>query len=274
MIIQIKWIVNQANTSSNINWQELGKAFENETAQAIVKHAATKLLDHGDVIFLTAFGPEGCVLLEMLARLISSQELKADRVATSLNELGAKQGKIAIANLDTGYQFKETLELKKQLEAKYGLNIIMVEPELTVPEQDTSYGARLYERDPDQCCYMRKLKPLSKLLDNRLAWISSIRRDQTEVRANAMSFEFDRKFKLGKVNPLIKWSKSDIWKYIHENKIPYNPLLDLGYESIGCEPCTSPGTDRKGSRWAGKDKIECGLHIQDEEQAQGGEFVI
>ncbi len=264
----------QENPSANINWQELGKAFESESAEAIVKHAATQLLDKGDVIFLTAFGPEGCVLLEMLAALIAKGELKKDRVATSLSELGAKQGKIAIANLDTGYQFKETLELKKQLEAKYGLTIIMMEPELTVPEQDAAYGARLYERDPDQCCYMRKLKPLSKLLDGRLAWISSIRRDQTEVRASAMAFEFDRKFKLGKINPLIKWSKSDIWKYIHEHKIPYNLLLDQGYESIGCEPCTSVGTDRKGSRWAGKDKIECGLHIQDSEAEQGGEFVI
>lgn len=264
----------QINTNKNIDWQELGKAFENESAESIVKHAVTELIDQGDVIFLTAFGPEGCVLLEMIAALIASNKLKADRVATNLNQLGSKQGKIAIANLDTGYQFKETLELKEQLEAKYGLTIIMMEPELTVPEQDAAYGARLYERDPDQCCYMRKLKPLSKLLDKRLAWISSIRRDQTEHRATAMAFEFDKKFKLGKINPLIKWSKSDIWKYIHEHKIPYNLLLDQGYESIGCEPCTSPGDDRKGSRWAGKDKIECGLHIQDSEAEQGGEFVI
>jgi phosphoadenosine phosphosulfate reductase len=120
---------------------------------------------------------------------------------------------------------------------------------------------------------MRKIKPLNKLLENKLAWITSIRRDQTDIRAKANSFEYDNKFKLGKINPLIKWSKSDVWQFIHENKVPYNPLLDQGYDSIGCEPCTKPGTDRQG-RWAGKDKIECGLHLQDSDMDQGGEFVI
>lgn len=260
-------------TSKNINWQELGLAFEQQSAEAITSYAATALTKHGDVILLTAFGPEGCVIMDMIAGLLRSGELPRAKLADNLSELNGS-GKLAIANLDTGYQFKETLELKAAMEAKYGFNIIMMQPELTVPDQDAKYGARLYERDPDQCCYMRKLKPLAQLLEGRLAWISSIRRDQTEVRANAMAFEFDRKFKLGKVNPLIKWTKSDVWKYIHENKVPYNLLLDQGYESIGCEPCTSPGTDRKGSRWAGKDKIECGLHIQDSEAEQGGEFVI
>ncbi len=260
-------------TNTNINWKELGLAFENQSAEAITAYAATTLSKHGDVILLTAFGPEGCVIMQMIAKLIESGELPRSKLAANFSELDGS-GKFAIANLDTGYQFKETLALKEAMEAKYDFKIIMMQPELTVPEQDAKYGAKLYERDPDQCCYMRKLKPLATLLEARLAWISSIRRDQTDNRASAMAFEFDKKFKLGKINPLIKWSKSDIWKYIHENEIPYNLLLDQGYESIGCEPCTSVGADRSTSRWAGKDKIECGLHIQDSEAEQGGEFVI
>jgi phosphoadenosine phosphosulfate reductase len=107
---------------------------------------------------------------------------------------------------------------------------------------------------------MRKLVPLQKLLEGKYAWISSIRKEQTEVRAKSKIIEFDSKFQLGKINPLVNWTKSDVWKYIHENQIPYNFLLDKGYDSIGCEPCTKPGQDRKG-RWAGTDKIECGLHL-------------
>lgn len=180
---------------------------------------------------------------------------------------------ISIANLNTGYQFAQSLELKNQLETKYQLQIQMIEPDLTIDEQNQKYGNNLYNTEPDLCCYLRKLVPLNNLLKNKYAWISSIRKEQTEIRAKAKIIEYDQKFKLGKINPLINWTKSDIWQYIHENQIPYNPLLDQGYESIGCEPCTQPGLDRKG-RWAGKDKIECGLHIQDSEQEQGGEFVI
>ncbi len=274
---------NPIPTTNPPNWQELGLAFEERSAEEILRYSCTELLKQGHVIFLTAFGPEGCVVFEMLAKLIAEGALGREQIANHFAELESSimrglpqytHYKLAIVNLDTGYQFKETLELKTKLEEKYKFKILMLEPELSVAQQDANFGARLYERDPDQCCYMRKLKPLDGLLGGKLSWITSIRRDQTDNRASAMAFEFDRKFKLGKINPLIKWTKSDIWKYIHENNIPYNPLLDQGYESIGCEPCTSPGTDRSKGRWAGKDKIECGLHIQDEEQAQGGEFVI
>lgn len=276
-------IVRGNNFIPKVNWETLGEEFENKNAKQIVEYSLTELIKSGDVVFLTAFGPEGCALLKIIADLVCEGKFPKDRIIDDVNGLNlqhanqihvARQtdtGRLAIANLDTGYQFKETLELKEQLEQKYGLKILMMQPELTVPEQDTKYGKDLFTRDPDQCCYMRKLVPLAHLLENKLAWITSIRRDQTEHRANAQAFEYDKKFKLGKINPLIKWTKSDVWKFIHENQVPYNVLLDRGYDSIGCEPCTKPGVDRKG-RWAGKDKIECGLHIQDEEV--GGEFVI
>lgn len=229
-------------------------------AYEVLEYTVAELLKAGEILFLTAFGVEGCVVLKILADLRDSGKI-------------AKNQFITIANLDTGYQFKETLELKAKLEESYGFTINMIQPALSVTEQDTKYGKDLYKTDPDQCCYMRKLVPLADLLQGKYAWITSIRREQTEHRANAQAFEYDSKFKLGKINPLIHWTKSHIWKFIHENNIPYNALLDNGYDSIGCEPCTSPGEGRKG-RWAGKDKIECGLHIQDSEMTQGGEFTI
>jgi phosphoadenosine phosphosulfate reductase len=241
-----------------INWQELGDKFEDSSAAVILMHTYSELARYGEIVFLTAFGPEGCVLIDHLAKL---RDLKL-----------IDHQKIYIANLDTNYQFIQTLELAKELGEKYRFDIDYVQPALTLAQQATIYGKNLYDRDPDQCCFLRKLVPLHNLLAKKLAWITSIRREQTEHRAEANAFEFDHKFKLGKVNPLINWTKSDIWKYIHENKVPYNPLLDEGYQSIGCEPCTYKSDSRKGSRWAGKEKIECGLHLKDDELA--GEFNI
>ncbi len=257
-------------------WKQLGEEMETPTNsanqeldsyQAKVNHAyevleytVTHLSKSGEILFLTAFGAEGCVLFKILADLRDAGKIY-------------NPNNLSVANLDTGYQFKETLELKASLEQRYGFPVKMVTALLTVLEQDEKYGKDLFNRDPDQCCYMRKLVPLANLLEGKYAWITSIRRDQTEHRASALAFEYDSKFKLGKINPLIHWTKSDVWRFIHEHTIPYNVLLDQGYDSIGCEPCTAQGADRKG-RWAGKDKIECGLHIQDSEMKQGGEFTI
>lgn len=256
----------------NIEWGFLSKEFEDSSTEEILNYSLTELLKHGDIIFLTAFGPEGCVILKMIKDLVGKHEIQLISSIQGL-KTESKSGRLAIANLDTGYQFKETLELKDKLEDKYKMPILMIQAELSIEEQNNKYGKDLFAKDPDQCCYMRKIVPLNQLLTNRLAWISSIRRDQSPHRANAQCFEYDKKFKLGKINPILKWSKSDIWKYIHENQIPYNPLLDQGYDSIGCEPCTKPGEGRQG-RWAGQDKIECGLHLQDQELTQGGEFTI
>ena len=275
-----------------LDWKELGEKFETAKAYDTLKYSVDELIKQGDIVFLTAFGPEGCVLFPMLAKLYQEGVIKQEDLISSLEEFedynlvkkhrgdvsqsgatSSNRGRFIIANLDTGYQFKETLDLKDRLVEKYGLDILMLQPKMSVAEQDEKHGKNLYERDPDQCCYMRKLVPLAEMLTGRLAWITSIRREQTAVRAKAKAFEFDNKFKLGKINPLIHWTKSDVWGEIHNEKIPYNPLLDQGYDSIGCEPCTQPGEGRQG-RWAGKDKIECGLHIQDSEMEQGGELTI
>jgi phosphoadenosine phosphosulfate reductase len=244
--------------NTHIDWQELGSNFEGALATEILRYSLSELKNRGEIVFLTAFGPEGCVIMDLIYKLKNSSEIDLSK-------------NFSMANLDTGYQFKETLDLKNKLEEKYGFFIELIKPKDSVEEQDEKYGKNLYERDPDQCCYMRKLVPLANLLQGKLAWITSIRREQSPHRAKSETFEWDNKFKLGKINPLVRWTNSEVWKYIHENKVPYNPLLDKGYDSIGCEPCTQAGQGRKG-RWAGKDKIECGLHLQDSEK--GGEFSI
>ncbi len=242
-----------------IKW---GKDLEDKSPKDIIEFAIKNIT--GDVIFLSAFGPEGCAIFEMIHQLVKEKKLPEEALSKSTFAIDP-ESRFSIANLDTGYQFKETIELKDKLEAKYNFKINMFEPELTVQEQDEKYLKDLYKKHPDQCCYMRKVLPLEKLLSNKTAWMTAIRRDQTEQRANAQAIEFDPKFGIAKINPLIKWTKSDVWKFVHEYKVPYNPLLDQGYDSIGCEPCTQPGEGRSG-RWAGLDKIECGLHVQEEQK--------
>jgi phosphoadenosine phosphosulfate reductase len=134
---------------------------------------------------------------------------------------------------------------------------------LSLNAQATQYGERLWERQPDLCCQLRKVDPLIEILGGLRAWITAIRRDQTPARARAGVIERDKKFGLIKINPLATWSGIDVWKYIAQHDVPYNPLKDHGYRSIGCTPCTSPvqsGEDDRAGRWRGSGKTECGLH--------------
>ena len=191
----------------------------------------------------TAFGAEGCCIIHMLAEIDPS---------------------VRIFNLDTGYQFDETLELRERLLARYGIAVEYVRPELTVEEYEHEHGGPLYPIRPDQCCHDRKVLPLRRAVEGYTAWISAIRKDQTEHRAKACVVQWDAKFRLVKVNPLLHWTKSDVWRLILDNDIPYNPLHNAGYPSIGCRPCTAPageGGDERQGRWAGTTKKECGLHV-------------
>ena len=142
-------------------------------------------------------------------------------------------------------------------------------PELTVADYEAEHGGPLYRHRPDQCCYDRKILPLRRAVVGYNAWISAIRRDQTNDRAAAGVVQWDAKFNLVKVNPLLAWTKKDVWSFILKHDIPYNPLHDQGYPSIGCWPCTqavAPATTSAG-RWAGMKKKECGLHVV---EVQGG----
>jgi phosphoadenylyl-sulfate reductase (thioredoxin) len=198
----------------------------------------------GRVTFSTGFGPEGCVLIDMIGR----HRLPID-----------------VFTLDTGLLFPDTYALWRRLEQRYGLQIRAVRPAQSVDEQARAHGERLWERDPDRCCELRKVLPLRAALAGFDAWISAIRRDQTAQRRSAAVVEHDVRFGLAKVNPLVAWTRDDVWDYIRANDVPVNPLHSLGYPSIGCFPCTSPvaqGEDDRAGRWRGLEKTECGLHAR------------
>ena len=196
------------------------------------------------VSFATGFGVEGCVLIDMAAR----QGLPID-----------------LFTLDTGLLFPETYALWRRLEKRYGVTIRAVRPAQTVDEQAAAHGDRLWARDPDRCCALRKVAPLAEALAGYDAWITAIRRDQTATRATARHVEWDTKNGLVKVNPLLRWSADDVWGYVKHHDVPCNALYDAGYGSIGCAPCTTPvapGEDPRAGRWRTREKNECGLHVR------------
>jgi phosphoadenosine phosphosulfate reductase len=225
----------------------LGQSPPPEILRWAVKHF------HPDLLMATAFGAEGCCLLHMLAEIGP----------------GTK-----VINLDTGYQFAETLELAERVRAKYGIETEFVRPELTVPEYEADHGGPMYDRQPDQCCHDRKVLPLRQAM-RRIApraWVSAIRKDQTADRAAAGVVQWDAKFGVVKVNPLLNWTKGQVWKFVLDNDVPYNPLHDRGYPSVGCWPCTravAPGEDDRAGRWSGKEKKECGLHVLELKDGSG-----
>ena len=231
-------------TDAVMTAEEIARAnaeLETASAEEVLRWAATKF--GCGLTMATAFGAEGCCIIHMLAEIDPS---------------------VRIFNLDTGYQFAETLDLRERILARYGIAVEYVRPELTVEEYEAEHGGPLYRIRPDQCCHDRKILPLRKAVEGYTAWISAIRRDQTEHRAKAGVVQWDAKFRLVKVNPLLNWTKSDVWRLILDNDIPYNPLHDQGYPSIGCRPCTAPageGGDERQGRWAGTTKKECGLHV-------------
>ncbi len=230
-----------------IDLASASRALEGESPLAILRWATEKLGDPGAttarprITFATGFGAEGCVIIDLIGR---------------------HQLPIDVFSLDTGVLFPETYALWKQLEAKYGITIRRVAAE--------SWPERLWETDPDRCCNIRKVAPLTKELSGFTAWITAIRRDQTPERATAQIVENDRKFGLLKVNPLVAWTHDDVWAHLYANDVPYNPLHEQGYPSIGCQPCTSPivpGENLRAGRWRGAGKRECGLHVQAEASA-------
>jgi phosphoadenosine phosphosulfate reductase len=153
--------------------------------------------------------------------------------------------------LDTGVLFPETYETWRRIEERYGISIDVYRGE---------WVDGLWLRDPDACCGMRKVKPMEEALSGVDAWVTGLRRDQAPSRAGTPKLDWDPRHGKWKACPLADWSERDVWRYIHANDVPYHPLHDRGYESIGCTHCTAPGAGRAG-RWAGTDKIECGLHL-------------
>jgi phosphoadenosine phosphosulfate reductase len=200
----------------------------------------------------TAFGPEGCVILAMLAKIAPDTYT---------------------FNLETGYQFQETLDLRDRIAEKFGIEVDLLTPELSVPEYEAVNGGPLYNTNPDKCCFDRKIKTLQRASAVMHAWMSGIRRDQSPDRARASIVGWDKKFGLVKISPLANWTKKDVWKRITDEAIPYNPLHDQGFPSIGCWPCTravgAGETDDRAGRWSGTQKTECGLHSISEQDGSG-----
>ena len=193
----------------------------------------------------TAFGAEGCVLLAMLAGIEPNGR------------------NVRVFNLETGYQFPETLALREQFREQYGIEVEYVRARESVEAMEARLGGPIYGTDPDECCRIRKVEPLKDALRGYDAWFSAIRRDQTPDRAQSGIVEWDKKFNMVKISPLANWTKAEVWAYIQINEVPYNPLHDKGYPSIGCWPCTRAVTqneDERAGRWSNFAKLECGLH--------------
>ena len=191
----------------------------------------------------TGFGPEGVVLMHMLSRLAPAT---------------------TVIYTDTDLLFDETYALRDELSARLGLRFTRLHSGLSLEAQADQHGPALWSRDPDLCCQLRKVAPLRQFLRTQRAWISAIRRDQTSHRASAGLVEWDRSNGLVKLNPLAAWTTGQVWSYVLEYQLPYNPLHDQGYPSIGCWPCTravAAGADPRSGRWAGRAKTECGIHL-------------
>lgn len=197
----------------------------------------------------TAFGPEGMTIIHMLAEIAPETP---------------------IFNLDTGYQFQETLDLRERVKERYGIEVEYKRPELSVQQYEELHGGPLHQKDPATCCRDRKLKLLEHAALSLHAWASGIRRDQSPHRAAAPIVGWDKKFQLVKVSPLANWTKKEVWGLITAEDIPYNALHDQGYPSVGCRPCTRAvlfgEEDERAGRWSGTAKTECGLHTMDDSE--------
>ncbi len=220
--------------------ERIGEEFEGKSPQEILKWAIDEF--YPEIALACSFGAEDVALVDMVVKINPDTR---------------------IFYLDTNLLFKETYEVRDRLIEKYRISPVRYVSTLTLDEQAKRYGDKLWLKDPNLCCKLRKIEPLTEALKDLNAWITGIRREQAPTRANAKVVEWDNRFGLVKINPLAAWTIKEVWDYIMENKVPYNTLHDRNYPSIGCEPCTKPvkpGEDPRAGRWAGFKKIECGLH--------------
>jgi len=213
------------------------------SASAVIEAAVAR--HEGRIALACSFGgPTGMILLDLIAR-------RADR--------------LPVYYLDTGLLFDETYALVDRVRERYGIDPIAVRPELSVEAQNARHGEALWTRDPDACCEIRKVEPQRAFLANYGAWITGLRRSQTATRAEVVFAAPDEVHAgIEKIAPLADWTDGDVWSYVLTNDVPYNPLNDAGFPSVGCTHCTRailPGEDARAGRWSGFAKTECGLHL-------------
>jgi phosphoadenosine phosphosulfate reductase len=225
------------------DFKMLSDSFEAKSPQDVLAYAIETY--HPQIVLACSFGAEDVVLVDMVHRMNPD---------------------VPLFYLDTDFLFPETYATRDRIIERYQLKpaqVIQVKSLLTPQKQAESYGDALWTSSPDQCCQLRKVEPLTRVLKGYNAWITGIRRDQAPSRASAGLIEWDQKFKLVKVNPLARWTWTDVWTYIKVYEVPYNPLHDQNYPSIGCTYCTAPvapGDDPRAGRWKNFAKTECGLH--------------
>ncbi|GIW17300.1 phosphoadenylyl-sulfate reductase [Tepidiforma sp.] len=224
---------------SDADYRALNERFESASPEEIVRWAVETFGD-GLSVGASFGGASGMAILHMVSRL------KPD---------------VHVFVLDTDYLFEETYETMRRAVPALGLtNVQVYKSKLTHEEQARQYGAALWMRDPDLCCELRKVEPNRRALEGKSAWVSGLRRDQSEGRADTPIVSWAPKFGVVKINPLANWTEKQTWAYLLEHGVPYNPLLDRGYASIGCYNCTVPGVQGRAGRWQGFEKDECGLH--------------
>ena len=222
--------------------KQIGRDFEGHVPEEILRWGIENFSPQ--IALATGFGPEGVVLMHLLSQIAPET---------------------TVFYLDTDLFFAETYALRNELEARLGLHFTRTATDVSLEDQAAEYGPQLWARDPDRCCYIRKVEPLRRYLATQRAWITAIRRDQTRQRASAGLVEWDYANGLVKINPLAAWTSEQVWDYIHAHDLPFNQLHLQGYPSIGCWPCTLPfvsGDDPRSGRWAGLGKTECGIHLQ------------
>lgn len=221
--------------------EDVQQAAESGSPQQVLKWSFENF--GNSVAISSAFGAEGMVLIDMASRVHKNFRL---------------------FTIDTEFLFPETYSLMDRIEEKYGIAIEKVYSVLSPEAQERAHGAELWSRDPDRCCNLRKVEPLRRKLSELNAWVTSIRRDQTSARSGARRIEWDAKFGLVKINPIVDWTSKQVWRYIHDHDVPFNELHNQDYPSIGCTHCTRavrPGEDPRAGRWPGFSKTECGLHL-------------
>lgn len=223
--------------------KSLSDSLESKQPQEVLAAALERYAPK--IVLACSFGAEDVVLVDMVHRINPS---------------------VPLFYLDTDFLFPETYATRDRIVQHYDLKpaqVLQVKSLLTPERQAEQYGEALWSKEPDRCCQLRKVEPLTRVLKGFDAWITGIRRDQAPSRANAGLIEWDHKFELVKVNPLARWSWADVWSYIRVYEVPYNPLHDQNYPSIGCTHCTAPvapGDDPRAGRWKNFAKTECGLH--------------
>ncbi len=226
---------------------DLNARFEDQHPEDILRWA---LLESGleRIAIASAFQAEGTAVMHMAVAI---------------------RPDVPVLFLETGFHFRETLDFKQRLTERLGLNVVELKGDHTVETQSASFGPRLYERDPARCCELNKVIPFNRALRSLDGWITAFRRDSAPTRAEAPivdQYELEAGKTLVKINPIANWTKRQIWSYLKDHDIPHNPLYDLGFSSIGCAPCTRmvfPGEDERAGRWAGEQKTECGIHVQE-----------